>query len=87
MSNVKIEMNEDTDYVHTAIINCEDLWLVLDDVCGRWVADQSNGIDEYRDELQDAVENDFAMAYLKAEDLTDDVDYAVMIQWEVENGD
>lgn len=81
-----IEMNEDTDYVHTHVVNYEPTYDVLNDVCQRWMVDHTNGIAEYRDELQKAVELHAHAMGLNSVDLTDDVDYAVMITWEVENG-
>lgn len=79
-------MNEDTDYVHTHVINYEPTYDVINDVCQRWMSDQSSPRAQYRDELQDAVELHYIAMGLDLDDLTDDVDYGVMIEWEIENG-
>jgi hypothetical protein len=77
-----VAMNEDTDYVHTHVINYEPTYLVLMDVVTRWNEDQSNGIADYRDELRAAVESHADAMGLDPEDLSDDVDYAAMIEYE-----
>lgn len=80
-----ITMNEDTDYVHTHVVNFEPTYNVLVDVCQRWADDETNDRSEYRDELRDAVEQHYLEMGLDAEDLSDDVDYGVMIEWELGN--
>lgn len=79
-------MNEDTDYVHTAVINYEPTYTELQDATAAWMDDQSNPIGEYRDQVRDAVEaavrDDPQGIGLDPSDLTDDVDYAAMIAFE-----
>lgn len=75
-------MNADTDYVHTAVINYEPTYAVLDDIASRWQGDGEEPIAAYRDELQGAVEANFAVMGLHPSDLTDDVDYVDIIRFE-----
>lgn len=79
-----IAMNNDTDYVHTHIVNYEPTYLALADIVRRWEDDETNGIADYRDDLQAVVEQHWEAMGLDYSDLTDDVDYAVMIQFEAE---
>lgn len=81
-------MNTDTDYVHTHIVNFEPTYLVLAGAATVWADPDPNvTLAELRDELADAVERHCAEMGLCPSDLTHDVDYAVMIEWEVDHAD
>jgi hypothetical protein len=75
-------MNEDTDYVHNAIVNYEPTYIALGEAVTAWQADQDGPIGPYRDQLRDDVEQHREAMGLDAGDLTDDVDYAAIIQFE-----
>lgn len=77
-----VTLNEDTDYVHTAVINYEPTYVVL--------VEAANGYDddtfdrpEARDMLRGAVEAHYEAMGLELSDLTDDVDYGAMIEFEL----
>lgn len=84
-----ITMNADTDYVHTHVVNFEPTYNVLVDVCRRWADDETNARAEYRDELRDAVWSaaldDPEHFGLDLAEITEDVDFGIMIEWELEN--
>jgi hypothetical protein len=85
MSNDTVTMNEDTDYVHTHIVNYEPTYLVLANCVLAWEDDQHGPLAPYRDILRSEVEANFVAMGLHPRDLTDDVDYAAIIEWELEN--
>lgn len=82
-----VTMNEDTDYVHTAVINYEPTYFALQEAAEAWMDDQSGPRAPYRDQLRDAVEaavrDDPDGIGLQDGDLTDDVDYGSMIDFEL----
>jgi hypothetical protein len=82
-----VTMDSDTDYVHTHVVNYEPTYLVLEAAAEVWAHPDPNvTLAELRDDLRDAVEQSWPEMGLRYADL-DDVDYAAMIEWEVENAD
>jgi len=79
---MSVTMNTDTDYVHTHVVNFEPTWLVLANCVAAWQEDTTAPMAVYRDILRDEVERHREAMGLNPEHLTDDVDYAVMIQFE-----
>ena len=80
-----VTMNLATDWVHTAVINNELTYNVLQSVVARWTADDSGSIIEYRDELREVVEEHYEEIGLERIDVDDpNLDYGVMIQWEAQ---
>jgi hypothetical protein len=82
-------MDAATEHVHDHIVNVEPAYDALMEACRGWEADQSGPIAPYCDQMRDFmerfVESDKRDIGLSSADL-EDVDYASMIQWELENG-
>jgi hypothetical protein len=81
--NTPITMDQDTDYVHTAMVNYEPTYLILERAA-RGYLDSRLELWEARDMVTDAVEQHADAMGLRPADLLN-VDYAVIIQWEVEH--
>lgn len=74
-------MDEDTDYVHTAVVNYEPTYLVLDDAARRYHDDEIE-LWEARDLVTEAVERMACSEMgLRPADLIG-VDYGLMVQFE-----
>jgi hypothetical protein len=82
-----IRMDAATDEAHTAIVNFEPTYLALGQAVADWTADMTGPIAPYRDQLRDTVET---LAH-NAPDFDGidwaEVDFASMIDWEVDQDD
>lgn len=80
---MSITMNEDTNYVHTHVVNYEPTYLVLMEAVNNYR--DGGDLCQSRDMVEDAIESNVAGMGLQPSDLTDDVDCIDMILWELGN--
>lgn len=75
-------MNYTTDYVHTHVVNYEPTYLILSEVVDLYREGDYEDMVTLRDAMAEAVDDHWPVMGLCAEDLTDDVDYIAMIEFE-----
>lgn len=75
-------MNDATDYVHTHVVNYEPTYLVLDEVTHMYREGDYEDMAALRDALAESVDQHWPEMGLHPTDLSDDVDYAAMIEYE-----